>query len=148
MVLKKSLIHQKFNKCYSQKFISWWTMSYSMNLTYKMSSVLSDQDSYVGQWTLRLHTEIIFTHCKEHFNFLLSYVFKNIMVSSNIQKEKKRIFFCKISICLNLTLDATDRVGGSAVTLRVVAKLLGFDEGTVFNNDFQGYEVMGNAFSF
>ena len=60
----------------------------------------------------------------------------------------KNTFFCKISICLNLTLDATDRVGGSAVTLRVVAKLLGFDEGTVFNNDFQGYEVMGNAFSF
>ena len=61
---------------------------------------------------------------------------------------KNIFFFCKISICLNLTLDATDRVGGSAVTLRVVAKLLGFDEGTVFNNDFQGYEVMGNAFSF
>ena len=61
---------------------------------------------------------------------------------------KNILFFCKISICMNLTLDATDRVGGSAVTLRVVAKLLGFDEGTVFNNDFQGYEVMGNAFSF
>ena len=59
-----------------------------------------------------------------------------------------KTFICKITICLNLTLDATDRVGGGAVTLRVVAKLLGFDEGTVFNNDFQGYEVMGNAFSF
>ena len=56
---------------------------------------------------------------------------------------------CKIAICLNLTLCATGRVGGCAVTLlRVVAKLLTFDEGTVFNNDFQGYEVMENAFSF